>query len=182
MNENQKILEIIEKDFLTLRNLEKSIWFAIKSNKCRQYQFKILYAAFRRTSEIMISRRKMIANMLGSELNLVKEQYKPEQSNRPDYNLDNPKHKIILRLLYELKLKPKQIINLKVKDYNLVNMIVPVDFIKDKQENDYMIINNRNKKYCVRTIQQIKKNNLRKQTYSFNIEKNKKSVNPNFSP
>ena len=115
MNKNEKIIEMVEKDFLTLRNLERSMHFAIKSDKGRQYQFKILYAAFKRTSEIMLSRRKIIAKMLGLELNMIKESHKPHQSIKPAYNMDNPKHRLILTLLYELKLKPK---HLKVHSLN----------------------------------------------------------------
>jgi len=163
MNKNQKILELVEKDFLTLGNLEKSMQFAINSYKGKQYQFKVLHAAFKRTCDIMLSRRKEIAKMLGLELKMVKDPSEPNKPTpKPAYNLDNPKHNMILRLLYELKLKPKQIINLKVKDYYLVKAIIPSDYINDKQENDYLFLTNRGKKYCVRTIQKIKENNLRK--------------------
>ena len=68
MNKNEKILELVEKDFLTLGNLEGSMQFAINSYKGKQYQFKVCHAAFRRTCDIMLRRRKEIAKLLGLKL------------------------------------------------------------------------------------------------------------------
>ena len=61
----RKILEFVEKDFLTLINLERSIEFAINSNKGKQYQFKVLHAAFKRTCNILLKRRKYHRNSFG---------------------------------------------------------------------------------------------------------------------
>jgi len=154
MNKN-KILELVEKDFKTLSNLERSIKFALKSNKDRQYQYKVCHAAFKRTYDIMLRRREQIAKMLG-----LKPNHASAKNTKTEYNLKNPKHRIILRLLYELNLKPKQIINLKVKDYHLVNTVVPSSYTENKQKEDILIKSNRNKKYSLRTIQKIRENNL----------------------
>ena len=164
MNKNEKIIELVEKDFLTLSNLEGSLQYAIKSSRGMHYQLKVCHAAFKRTCDIMLKRRKEIAKMLGLKLQMIGEPSEKQFNlQKIEYLTNNPKHKRILRLLYELKLKPKQIINLKVKDYNLVKSVIPLEFIKDKTENDYLILNNRNKKYSVRTIQKIRENNLKKQ-------------------
>ena len=165
MNKN-KILQLVEKDFLTLVNLERSIQYAIKSSKGRQYQLKVCHAAFKRTCDIMLHRRKEIAKMLGLKLCMIGDpsEVKKAEYKQIGYLTDNPKHRIILRLLYELRLKPKQIINLKVKDYDLVKNIIPLDFIQNKQENEYIFQSNRGKKYSVRTIQKIRENNLKKLT------------------
>jgi len=64
----KKILEYIEKDFLTIANLEGSMQYALNSCKGRQYQFKVLHAAFKRTCDILLKRRKYIAKELGLKL------------------------------------------------------------------------------------------------------------------
>ena len=159
MKKHEKILSLVEKDFLTLLNLERSIHFALHSNKGRQYQLKVCHAAFKRTCDIMLSRRKQIAKMIGLKLQILENPTrlkKPAQS--AIYSTNNPRHRLILRLLYQLKLKPKQVINLRVKDYNSINNIIPVDFINNKQENDYIFLTNRGKKYSIRTIQKIREN------------------------
>jgi len=69
----QKILNLVEKDFLTLHNLENSIKYALRSNKGRQYQFKVLHAAFKRTCDILLKRRKYIAKELGLKLKTLKD-------------------------------------------------------------------------------------------------------------
>ena len=71
MNKNKRILELVEKDFLTLANLEGSLQYAIKSSRGRHYQLKVCHAAFRRTCDIMLKRRKEIAKMLGLKLSLI---------------------------------------------------------------------------------------------------------------
>ncbi|MBD3247069.1 hypothetical protein GF378_00425 [Candidatus Pacearchaeota archaeon] len=157
MNKN-KILELVEKDFKTLMNLERSIKFALNSTKGRQYQYKVCHAAFKRTYDIMLRRREQIAKIIGMKLKSSKK----EQNHKITYNLKNPKHRIILRLLYELKLKPKQIVNLKVKDYTFVNKIVPSSYTRNKQKDDFLIKSNRNKKYSLRTIHKIKEKNIKK--------------------
>ncbi len=154
MNKN-KIIDLVEKDFKTLLNLERSIKFALNSNKGRQYQYKVCHAAFKRTCDIMLRRREQIANIIG-----LKPKHTSAKNTKTKYTLKNPKHRIILRLLYELNLKPKQIINLKVRDYDLVNTIVPSSYIKNKQKHDILIKSSRNKKYSLRTIQKIRQNNL----------------------
>ena len=67
----KKILECVEKDFLTLVNLERSMKFAINSYKGKQYQFKVLHAAFKRTCDILLKRRKYIAKELGLKLQML---------------------------------------------------------------------------------------------------------------
>ena len=68
----EKILELVEKDFLTLANLERSMKYILHSSKGKGYQFKILHSAFKRTCDILLKRRKYIAKELGLELKLLK--------------------------------------------------------------------------------------------------------------
>ena len=69
----RKILDFVEKDFLTISNLERSMKYAINSSKGRGYQFKILHSAFKRTCDILLKRRKFIAKELGLKLQLLKD-------------------------------------------------------------------------------------------------------------
>lgn len=62
-----------DKDFLTIANLERSMQFAINSNKGKQYQFKVLHAAFKRTCDILLKRRKHIAKELGLKLQILQD-------------------------------------------------------------------------------------------------------------
>lgn len=73
MNKKQKILDMVERDFLTLSNLEQSMRYAINSYKGRQYQHKVIHAAFKRTCDIMLKRRKDIARILGLKLLLLQD-------------------------------------------------------------------------------------------------------------
>jgi|ETNmetMinimDraft_33_1059910.scaffolds.fasta_scaffold328079_1 hypothetical protein len=68
-----KIVNLVERDFTTLANLERSIQFAINSRKGRQYQYKVMHAAFKRTCDILLKRRKYIAKQLGRRLELIKD-------------------------------------------------------------------------------------------------------------
>ncbi len=69
----KKILDFVEKDFLTIANLERSIQYALNSNKGKQYQYKILHAAFKRTCDILLKRRKYIAKELGLKLKMLRD-------------------------------------------------------------------------------------------------------------
>jgi len=69
----QKILEMVEKDFLTIGNLEASMHFMLKSSKGRGYQFKILHSAFKRCCDILLKRRRFIAKELGLKLTMLRE-------------------------------------------------------------------------------------------------------------
>lgn len=69
----KKILEFVEKDFLTIANLERSMQYALNSNKGRQYQFKILHSAFKRTCDILLKRRRYIARELGLKLQMLQD-------------------------------------------------------------------------------------------------------------
>lgn len=66
-----KIVNLVEKDFLTIANLERSMKFMLHSNKGKQYQFKVLHSAFKRTCDIFLKRRKIIARELGLKLELL---------------------------------------------------------------------------------------------------------------
>lgn len=79
----------------------------------------------------------------------------------------NIKHQLIQQLL-NLGLKPRQIVDLQPKDVDLDNNIIlhkfPLSeynkaFFKQSIENKqkYILQNNRNKKYSIRTIQKIRK-------------------------
>ncbi|MCK5282483.1 MAG: hypothetical protein KAK00_03670 [Nanoarchaeota archaeon] len=67
----KKILELVEKDFFTIANLERSMKYMLNSGNRKQYQHKVLHAAFRRTCDILLKRRKYIAKELGLELQLL---------------------------------------------------------------------------------------------------------------
>ncbi|MDP7506015.1 MAG: hypothetical protein QF362_01035 [Candidatus Woesearchaeota archaeon] len=69
----KRILELTEKDFLTIANLERSIYFALNSSKGKQYQYKIIHAAFKRTCDILLKRRKYIAKELSLKLQLLQD-------------------------------------------------------------------------------------------------------------
>lgn len=69
----RKILQFVEKDFLTIANLERSIRYALHSNKSKQYQLKVIHAAFKRTCDILLKRRKYIAKELGLKLKLLQD-------------------------------------------------------------------------------------------------------------
>ena len=71
----QKIVEYLEKDFLTLTNLEGSLQYAIKCHSDKQYQMKILHVAFKRCCEIMLKRREYIAKQLKIKLKMIKSPY-----------------------------------------------------------------------------------------------------------
>jgi hypothetical protein len=64
----KKILDFVERDFQTLGNLERSMRYALNSDKGRGYQYRILHSAFKRTCDIMLRRRKLIARELGLKL------------------------------------------------------------------------------------------------------------------
>lgn len=71
--DKKKILECVEKDFLTIANLEQSMKFMLNSYKGRQYQLKILHSAFKRTCDILLKRRRYIAKELGLKLQLLQD-------------------------------------------------------------------------------------------------------------
>ncbi len=83
-----KILELIEKDFLTIANLEGSLQYAIKSGRNPQWQMRILHCAFKRACDIMLKRRKFIAKQLGLELKLLQDP--PEKRKKPAKNPNSP--------------------------------------------------------------------------------------------
>ena len=69
----RKILEMVEKDFLTIANLERSMKYMLNSYKGKGYQFKILHSAFKRTCDILLKRRKFIAKELGLKLTMLRD-------------------------------------------------------------------------------------------------------------
>ena len=77
----EKILELVEKDFITLRNLEGSIIYILSSRKGAYYQRKIMHGAFRRACDIMYKRRKKIAKMLGLKFTILADPL-PRRANR----------------------------------------------------------------------------------------------------
>lgn len=87
----------------------------------------------------------------------------------------NEKHRFILALLYRLRLTTGMILNIKVKDIrgNIMycrgrRIWIPdslmhdfYDFTHDRDQEDYLLISNMNKKYSIRSIQEIKKKALK---------------------
>lgn len=88
----------------------------------------------------------------------------------------NEKHRFILALLFRLKLSTGQAINLQVRDIrdNIIysrgkRIYIPdslmhdfYNHIKGKEQNSYLLYSNRNKKYSIRSMQEIKKKALKK--------------------
>jgi len=160
----QKILKLIEKNNVTLINLERSINFAINNKEKQQC---IINSAFTRTSNILNRREKEIKNIL--KLKTI------GKNNRelPIDKVNNSTHQLILKLLLKTKLKPSEIINLKPLDIkenalklNQRTINLPYDILIDlnnlaKKERKYIFMSNRNKKYSIRTIQKIRENYLK---------------------
>lgn len=122
--DKNRILDLADKNCITLLNLERSVKYAL--NNGNRY---IIYSAFKRTHEIMQKRREELAKGLG-----IRKPTLQEISN----TTNNETHKLVLKMLFELKLKPKQIVEL--------------------------VKNNRNEKYSIRTIQKIRENAMEKLT------------------
>lgn len=80
----EKIIEYLEKDFVTLANLEGSLHYAIKQHNDKQYQMKILHAAFKRCCDIMLKRRKYISKQLKTPLKILKNPSKKQQRPKPN--------------------------------------------------------------------------------------------------
>ena len=88
----------------------------------------------------------------------------------------NEKHRFILELLYKLRLTTGMIINLKVKDIreNILycrgrRIYIPdslmhdfYTFTHEKDPDDYLVKSNLDKKYSIRSIQEIRKKFLKK--------------------
>jgi hypothetical protein len=122
----------------TLENLKRSMEYMLKLNN-RSYQYKILYSAFKRAEEILRKKRNKITSNPTIEQLLA--------------TTNNEKHKLVLKLLFVNKLKPKQIVNLK--DTN----------------SDYLLKSNRGKKYTVRSIQKIRENAIKSASKSLTSKK-----------
>ncbi|MBD3249107.1 hypothetical protein GF336_03615 [Candidatus Woesearchaeota archaeon] len=89
---------------------------------------------------------------------------------------ENEKHRFILTLLYKLKLSTGMIINLKIKDIrnNIMycrgrRIYIPDSLMHDfyehtlnRDKNEYLLKSNRDKKYNIRSIQEIRKKALKK--------------------
>ena len=162
----QKINKLIEKNNITLKNLERSIRFAL-NNKEKQYQ--IINSAFTRTNDILNKREKEIKSIL--KLRTHKKEYNKVELHIN--NVTNSTHQLILKLFFEVKLKPSEIINLKPLDIeenilklNQRRILLPNDILigitnLTKKETKYIFMSNRNKKYSIRTIQKIRENYLK---------------------
>jgi len=88
----------------------------------------------------------------------------------------NEKHRFILNLLYKLRLTTGMIINLKVKDIrdNIMycrgrRIYIPdsimhdfYEFTNHKDPDDYLVKSNLDKKYSIRSIQEIRKKFLKR--------------------
>ena len=89
---------------------------------------------------------------------------------------NNEKYKFILALLYKLRLTTGQIINLQIRDIkdNLIysrgrRIWIPdslmhefYKFIQNKNPEEHLLESNRNKKYSIRSIQEIRKKALKR--------------------
>jgi len=120
--DKNKTLDLTDKNCITLLNLERSIRYGLNTGNQ-----SIIYSAFKRANEIMLKRSKELAKFSGIK--------KPTLQDILN-TTGNETHKLVLKMLFELKLKPKQIVEL--------------------------VKNNRNEKYSVRTIQKIRENALEK--------------------
>lgn len=97
---------------------------------------------------------------------------------------DNEKHKLILRLLFEMNLSPLEIRNLKVKDISLNEQLLSITkyktnerkmllvpghlieplktYLANKKPEDLLLTGARGKRYNVRTIEMIRSKNIGK--------------------
>lgn len=93
--------------------------------------------------------------------------------NKIEQNINetkNAKHRLILNLLYKLRLTTGMVVNLKIKDIrkNILycrgrRMFIPdslmhdvYDFIYRRDPDEYLLKSNRDKKYSIRSIQKIR--------------------------
>ncbi len=88
----------------------------------------------------------------------------------------NEKHRFILALLYKLRLTTGMIINLQIRDIqkNILycrgrRIYIPdslmhefYKFSQNKNQDDYLLESNRNKKYSISSIQEIRKKALKR--------------------
>ena len=89
---------------------------------------------------------------------------------------ENEKHRFILALLFRLRLSTGQIVNLQVRDirgnvlYSRGRRVYIPDslmhefygYIEGKDQKSYILYSNRNKKYSIRSIQEIRKSALKR--------------------
>ena len=116
---------------------------------------------------------------------------KKEVITKPEINknkvlemTDNEKHKLILRLLFEMNLSPLEIRNLKVKDISLNEQLLSIskyktnerkmllvpgylleplkNYLANKMPDDLLLTSARGKRYNVRTIEMIRSKNIEK--------------------
>jgi hypothetical protein len=96
----------------------------------------------------------------------------------------NAKHKFILQLLLDMNLSPREIRNMRIKDIRIEEQILEIaerkgnkrkmmlipghlinsfkENIADKEQNDLLLMSNRDKPYSLRTIVKIKENKVKK--------------------
>jgi len=106
------------------------------------------------------------------------------EPNKLIYSTNNKKHQFILKLLFEMNLSPREIINLKVKDIHITEQILRIrkfkqiekkvfllpghllgtlkEFTENKEPNDLLLKSGRDKRYNKRTIEIIKQNAFKK--------------------
>ena len=99
-------------------------------------------------------------------------------------NIENEKHRLFLALAYGAGLRISEVVTLKVKDFDLKNLIIHVKqakgkkdritifpdklknkisfLIKEKTKNDYLFISERGGKLTTRTLQKVFENGLNK--------------------
>jgi len=98
--------------------------------------------------------------------------------------IKNPKHKIMFALMYSAGLRVSEVVNLKIKDlvldknYGFVRngkggkdrifviserLEIPLEFAcLNRNSDDYLFLTSRNKKYSIRSLQQIVKKSAKK--------------------
>ncbi|MBN1696682.1 MAG: tyrosine-type recombinase/integrase [Spirochaetales bacterium] len=99
-------------------------------------------------------------------------------------NIKNHKHYAIIATLYSSGLRVSEVVNIKVKDLDLQNLMLSIrrskqnkdritiiseklvdsyqSLVKNRKANDYLFTTNKGKKYTVRTVQAILKNAVSK--------------------
>ena len=114
--------------------------------------------------------------------NIIQETKHAKISNFLCFSFEkNEKHKFILELLYKLRLTTGMIVNIRIKDIrgNILycrgrRIYIPDSLMHDfykftfnKDPEDFLVKSNLNKKYSIRSIQEIRKKFLKKNHKDF---------------
>ncbi len=172
-NQEQYLLNIKPTNIETIRNARNQV----RENK----------SILQTTPIIENKKRTITTNQKWFTFDKEKKEITPKPEINKDKVLemtDNDKHKLILRLLFEMNLSPLEIRNLKVKDISLNEQLLSIsryktnvrkmllvprhllepikNYLANKKPDDLLLTSARSKRYNVRTIEMIKSKNIEK--------------------